>query len=57
MKIKTLQFWYITLSLCVLRPTKSNMEKGILHFQPVNMLKAIQAWSRRNASKQQFGKK
>lgn len=39
MKIKSLQFWYITLSLCILRLTKSSTEKGILPSQSVNMTK------------------
>lgn len=39
MKIKSLQFWYITLSLCILRLTKSSTEKAILPSQSVNMTK------------------
>lgn len=39
MKIKSLQFWYITLSFCILRLTKSSTEKGIQPSQSVNMTK------------------
>lgn len=39
MKIKNLQFWYITLSLCIPRLTKSSTEKRILPSQSVNMMK------------------
>lgn len=39
MKIKSLQFWYITVSLCILRLTKSSTEKRILPSQSVSMMK------------------